>query len=710
MNYNSKLIKIGNNQINTSHLIVIGILCLAFTTSFMLRIIPAEFGWELHEFDPYFNFRATEYIVENGIEEYFEWNDNLSWYPYGRDVSSNSQVVLHISAAITYWIFGFNTNLYDFTILFPVIFGSLTSIAIFALVRVISGTTTGLLASILFSISLPILIRGEIGWFKSEPFGLFLGIISTYLFLSAIKSKNRKVSFTKIFFAGIISILGLSAWGGNQFFFIPIGIMILLLPFTRNDDRKLITLLPFFTFSVIISSLMFDRPGLGFILGLGGISIIFPTMVLSCLIFIKSRSDSHLKIRNMLIFLVIILLLGSTIILFNDSLNIVSFPTHRYLNAIYPLLTTTDPLTDSVSEHATLNIAQSFQFHSILLIFSSIGIWLILKNSKKIKYLSNDMLIFTLAIGFFGVYIGSAFMRLEVFASIGLIILSSIGLSIMIKSLIKNKENRSNSKIFNYVFLSGIIFLLAIPLFLPVSSNVITIGYNSPPTILNGGTNYIIATNDWKESLQWINENTPENSVIASWWDYGYWIQTLGNRASLADNSTLIDHRIKTIASIFFQSPSEAWNSFNELESDYFILFVSGERTNLQNSMGESFYILGGGGDESKKFWIAKIADVQISNYIHDDMFSGTDIFWENTLFGKSIPYDLVGYVNFETDQISEEYLRGWTGVYHYKNKFNEINSPFELVFSSPSVSAEKAGPVIGVFVYKINPDYIPLN
>jgi len=58
--------------------------------------------------------------------------------------------MLHITAAVTYWIFGASSNLYDFAILFPVIFGSLTTIAVFALVRVIGGTTAGLFASLFF--------------------------------------------------------------------------------------------------------------------------------------------------------------------------------------------------------------------------------------------------------------------------------------------------------------------------------------------------------------------------------------------------------------------------------------------------------------------------------------------------------------------------------------------------------------------------------
>ena len=30
--------------------------------------------------------------------------------------------------------------------------------------------------------------------------------------------------------------------------------------------------------------------------------------------------------------------------------------------------------------------------------------------------------------------------------------------------------------------------------------------------------------------MEWLSKNTEPDAVIASWWDYGYWITTLGNR------------------------------------------------------------------------------------------------------------------------------------------------------------------------------------
>ncbi len=41
--------------------------------------------------------------------------------------------------------------------------------------------------------------------------------------------------------------------------------------------------------------------------------------------------------------------------------------------------------------------------------------------------------------------------------------------------------------------------------------------------------------NLWMDNLEYMEENTPKDSVILSWWDYGYHFQSIGERASVAD-------------------------------------------------------------------------------------------------------------------------------------------------------------------------------
>ncbi|KER05842.1 dolichyl-diphosphooligosaccharide--protein glycosyltransferase [Marine Group I thaumarchaeote SCGC AAA799-E16] len=711
MNSNSTLISIGQFDLKLNHLLIISILALSFSISFLLRSQAAGFGFELHEFDPFFNFRATEYVLDNGFDAYFEWNDALSWYPYGRDVSNTSQVVLHFTTAITYSIFGGGSELYDFTIVFPVVIGSLTGVVLFALVRVIGGTTAGLFSALLFSISLPILLRGPIGWFKSEPLGLFFGLLAVYLLLSGINSKNKKIIVPKLVGAGILTTLSISAWGGTQFFIVPIAIFFLALPFIRTDHKFLIWTIPLYTIVSLLTSLGLERTSISFVFGLGGLSLIFSTLFLISCILIQLKSSKN-KTRNGLLFLIGILVLVPIIFVIGSDNQLLPTPSHRYMNAINPFLTTTDPLADSVSEHATTTLTQSFLFHSVLMIFSGIGIWLIIKNMQDgtSNFIKNDMYVFALILGMIGVYVSSTFVRLEVFASIGVIILASLGLTILSREFLKNynSEKKSHPKMFKLPYVAGIILLLVIPMIFPLDGNIFAVS-NAPPTILNGGSTFRVATTDWLDSLEWIKNNTPKDAVIASWWDYGYWISTMAERATLADNSTLNTKLIQNIANMLLQHPDEAWKTLNEMEADYVLVFVAGERLTIDVN-GQPLYVLRNGGDESKKQWFMRIAGLPLNQYLHNDGSSGTSYFWNETLLGKMFPFTPVIYVNGNGQQ-SETYQPGFTPVYVKDIKFPiDGNGPLKLVYASPSFNVEKGGPMLGVFVYEVNKDYVLEN
>src|SRR4030095_8273342 len=115
----------------------------------------------------------------------------------------------------------FGTSLMDFVIMFPVVIGSLTTIVIFALVRNLSGTTAGMFASLLFAFMPAIIQRGNLGWFKSEPLGLFLALLALYLLISAMKHKPG-IAIVKAIAAGLLLGLANASWGGIQYFSIPI--------------------------------------------------------------------------------------------------------------------------------------------------------------------------------------------------------------------------------------------------------------------------------------------------------------------------------------------------------------------------------------------------------------------------------------------------------------------------------------------------------
>ena len=672
----------------------------------LIRSQPAEYGFELNEFDPFFNFRATEYIIENGLTEYFEWNDDKSWYPLGRDVSATSQVMLHVTAAITYQLFGGSMSLYDYTILFPAIIGSLTVIIIFALVRLFAGTTTGLIASLLFAVSLPIVIRGSLGWFKSEPLGIFYGLFGLYLFLSAINSKNKKIIISKIIFGGIIMGFGMSSWGGNQFFIIPIGLFIFALPFFRKDHKILLWSIPLFVAVFLLVSSSFERPGPNFVYGIGGLALIIPTIFLIISVFVQKISKNETKIRNNLILLFSIILIASFLLVVSTASNSLDLPSFRYLNAINPFLTATTPIVDSVAEHASPNIEIIFLFHSVLMIFAGLGIWIILsdKLSQSKLPLKNDMKAFVIIFGITGAYVSSTFVRLELFASLALIILASISISILSEKFFKINNSTRKPIFLKVSFVALILILFSMPLIYP-DLNWIT-AVDEPPVLLTGATGNP-PSNDWKDALEWIKNNTPENSVIASWWDYGYWIQSLGERATLSDNSTIHSNLIAKHGKILLSNPDTSWKMLKEMNADYVVIFVSAQKVNAQKN-NEDVYLLGGGGDESKVFWFASIAGLPTQKFIETDPSVNTNYFWNETLLGKMIPFNVVTYYNHEIKKESNSYLPGFVDLSIKKIEYDiESDGPVKLVYASPSYYDESIIFKNCIFIYEINKNYI---
>ena len=71
----------------TERLLVVIILAICCIEGFISRLFAViRFESIIHEFDPWFNYRATSYLVENGWYQFLNWFDDRAWYPLGRIV------------------------------------------------------------------------------------------------------------------------------------------------------------------------------------------------------------------------------------------------------------------------------------------------------------------------------------------------------------------------------------------------------------------------------------------------------------------------------------------------------------------------------------------------------------------------------------------------------------------------------------------------
>lgn len=729
------MFRVGSFQFQTRHLLVIAVLALAFTSALIMRFYPVKYGFYLNEFDPYFDYRATKFIVDNGMDAYWHWHDMMSWYPEGRAIPETSQSGLHITTAILYSMFGGGSDLLDFTIVFPAVIGSLTVIAVFALVRVLGNTSAGLFSALVFAFSPSIIQRGNLGWFKSEPLGLFFGIIAAYLFISAIKHKEMKYAIAKAVGGGLILGLANASWGGIQYFSIPIAIFFIALPFFRRDLTIPMYVAIAFTVFTMISAAAFPRPGIEFVLGLPGLAMIGSTIFLIIANFVKKFSGPQKQVRNTLFLLIAFVAVAVGVVGAEAYLS----PTFRYLNAVNPFLSSQNPLVESVAEHFTPTVADYFVDFSVLLMFAGLGAWLAFRRR-------DDISIFALILGITGVYVSATFARLLVFASMGIIVLAGLGLYEVTRSIMAYRETTAtpsampkptgvtreerrkiefssrshgtSAKAVKIGYVVVTIMMLSLPMFYPFNSNWLS-SADIPAAIANGGTGFRTQTTDWTGAMEWIGQNTEDDAVIASWWDYGYWITTLGNRTTLADNATLNSTRIQTIAKMLVSDEQSGVKIAQDLHADYILVYTVGQirffgQTNSTDGGTErvAVYTLGQGGDESKKQWFMRIGGFDETQYIERDGFTPTPEFWNNTLLGKLFPFQPLYYANFGPQgptNIQERWSPGLVGLYAQNIKYPQGGSgqPLELVYASPSFENEE-NLMFGVFIYKVNHDYLP--
>ena len=245
----------------------------------------------------------------------------------------------------------------------------------------------------------------------------------------------------------------------------------------------------------------------------------------------------------------------------------------------------------------------------------------------------------------------------------------------------------------------------------PRNANWLTLA-DDPPPIIADGRGIPSQSNDWIDALNWISNNTPTNSVIASWWDYGYWIQTLGNRTTLADNANYRIIRTVTLAKMLMDQEETGITIAQKLGADYILTYVEAERFDGPN--GTSYYSFGYGGDESKMLGMMRIGGFDENMFLEQDKFTATPLLWNTSLLGKLIPLTPEGYAIFKNGQLSnfsKQYYPGSIALYskqvkYLDNNISKIEQPLSLVYSSDSFKNSHDTMMTAVLIYRINHDY----
>jgi len=503
--------------------------------------------------------------------------------------------------------------------------------------------------------------------------------------------------------AGILLGYANTCWGGAQYFGIVFGLFLIIAALLKFDLKKTAYsggLLVSFT---LIFSSISPRPGPAFILNPIGMLLILG--YLFSLIAYRLTSIQEKVFLQSSLKAVFTLLLAALLVV---SFGAVSAVSARYFTVLYPFQRTADPLIESVAEHFMPTHIEYFRSYGVLLFLAIFGVYITFRHRSPATVLA-------LILGLSGVYIASSFSRLMVYSTLALVILGVIGLVELSSSVLRSHrvvgkkaflhEVRSDVKIFYSILLIG---LLTLPMVYPVGASWRDVA-DQPVSIANAGTNFKLELPDWREALAWIKDNTPEDAIIIAWWDYGYWITVMGNRTTLADNATINSTKIAQIARLFMSNETQAASLLKDMLRDpkdpsklrpgYIVAFVAGQRF---SSQGFEYYILGGGGDESKKQWFIRIGGLNITQFLYDDEFTPKPYFWENTILGKMWPFELWQFVDRSGRLQGTEYKPGYIALYTKQLKYAEEDGLLKLVFKSSSLDSPGEGVFAAVLVYKV--------
>eukprot|EP00929_Paragymnodinium_shiwhaense_P063640 TRINITY_DN3179_c0_g4_i1.p1 TRINITY_DN3179_c0_g4~~TRINITY_DN3179_c0_g4_i1.p1 ORF type:complete len:839 (-),score=173.92 TRINITY_DN3179_c0_g4_i1:173-2689(-) len=207
------------------------------------------YGMIIHEFDPWFNYRATEYLAANGAERFFKWYDYMSWYPIGRPIGTTIYPGMQFAsvwiwrvldivpkqtlkmpkeylAMIPQWLLPYlpysgkklvlgPMSLNDVCVMVPAWFGALATFMTFNLASELSGSSgVGVVAAGIMAIIPAHMMRSCAGEFDNEAVAVALFIGTLYLWARCVRNSS---SWPIALPAGIMYFFAAATWGGYIF-------------------------------------------------------------------------------------------------------------------------------------------------------------------------------------------------------------------------------------------------------------------------------------------------------------------------------------------------------------------------------------------------------------------------------------------------------------------------------------------------------------
>ncbi|KAL2420988.1 Dolichyl-diphosphooligosaccharide-protein glycosyltransferase subunit stt3 [Exophiala dermatitidis] len=615
----------GSTSKSTRGLLRIIILCTIAAAAVSARLFSViRFESIIHEFDPWFNFRATKYLVKNGFYSFWDWFDDRTWHPLGRVTGGTLYPGLMVTSGVIYHILrllSLPVDIRNICVLLAPGFSGLTALAMYLLTSEMSSSpSAGLLAAAFMGISPGYISRSVAGSYDNEAIAIFLLVFTFFLWIKAVKNGSIMWGALAALFYGYM----VSAWGGYVFItnLIPLHAFTLIL-MGRYSSRLYISYSTWYALGTLASM---QIPFVGFLpvrssdhmaaLGVFGL-----LQLVGFFNFLRDQLPGK-QFQTLLIALggaiFVIMVVGLVVLTASGIIAPWSGRFYSLWDTGYAKIHI--PIIASVSEHQpTAWPAFFFDLNMLIWLFPA-GVYLCFRNLK-------DEHVFVVLYAVLASYFAGVMVRLMLTLTPVVCCAAALALSYILDTYLyaqtpvadtpgDTNGSAKASKVTANPFLRstrnpvvGIYSLMSkslitsmitgfLLLFVAHCTWVTSNAYSSPSVVLASrlpdGSQHII--DDYREAYYWLRQNTPYDARIMSWWDYGYQIGGMADRPTLVDNNTWNNTHIATVGKAMSSREEVSYPILRQHDVDYVLVVFGG--------------LLGYSGDDINKFlWMVRIAE-----------------------------------------------------------------------------------------------------
>nr|XP_012235082.1 PREDICTED: LOW QUALITY PROTEIN: dolichyl-diphosphooligosaccharide--protein glycosyltransferase subunit STT3B [Linepithema humile] len=589
------------NAAGLSSLITFTVLLLAWISGFASRLFAViRFESIIHEFDPWFNYRATAYMVQHGFYNFLNWFDERAWYPLGRIVGGTVYPGLMItSGSIHYILHSLNipVHIRDICVFLAPIFSGLTAISTYLLTKEIWSAGAGLFAACFIAIVPGYISRSVAGSYDNEGIAIFALQITYYLWVKSVKTGS-------IFWASITALsyfYMVSAWGGYVFIInlIPLHVFALLV-MNRYSNRLFTSYTTFYVLGLLLSM---QVPFVGFQpirtsehMAAGGVfGLLIFIAALRYLRTVLTKSEMKyfggvVAVTAALLLLVLIALTYAGVVA-PWSGRFYSLWDTGYAKVHIPIIA-------SVSEHQpTTWFSFFFDLHVLVATFP-VGLWYCIKHV-------NDERVFVILYAISAVYFAGVMVRLMLTLTPVVCMLAGVAISKLVELYLKEEdrddrngtESNEESEEERERSPGRALYDKAGKLRRMKHERPKGSGDGLGANLRNGVViGMLMLLMMFTVHCTWVTSNAYSSPSVMSWWDYGYQIAGMANRTTLVDNNTWNNSHIALVGKAMSSNESAAYEIMTSLDVDYVLIIFGG--------------MIGYSGDDINKFlWMVRIAE-----------------------------------------------------------------------------------------------------